>query len=83
MKWRFSDLKNYFEQHEKGANFDNIFSDICDIAAKTLIGADDVFVEPFNRKPAHRNNSFEVFGFDILIDSNYKTWLIEVPNISP
>ena len=29
-----------------------------------------------------KNNCFELFGFDILIDSNFKPWLIEV-NLAP
>ena len=32
--------------------------------------------------PLHRDNSFEVFGLDFMIDNNFKVWLIEV-NTNP
>jgi len=30
----------------------------------------------------HKTNCFELFGFDVLIDSDFKPWVIEV-NLSP
>lgn len=30
------------------------------------------------RKRFHRNNSFELLGFDILLDRDYRPWLLEV-----
>ena len=30
----------------------------------------------------HRKNTWEIFGFDVMIDINYDAWLIEV-NASP
>ena len=33
-------------------------------------------------KIAKRNNTFEVFGIDFMIDERYKVWLIEI-NINP
>jgi hypothetical protein len=51
---------------------------MCETAAKALIGVDGKFVDPVNRLPKHRNNSFELFGFDIMVDDDFKVWLVEV-----
>lgn len=32
--------------------------------------------------PNHRENTFEIFGLDFMIDESYKVWLIEV-NTNP
>lgn len=77
MKWRFPDIANYFK--EQGVEFTSIFDRICDLVAKTLLAVDDKFADSLNSIPCHRNNAFELFGFDILLDSELHPWLIEVP----
>ena len=35
-----------------------------------------------NKTPDHRNNCFELYGFDVLIDENFNPWLLEC-NVCP
>lgn len=79
MKWRYTDIWNYFRRHDQ--DFNKIFDSICDLIAKTLLAVDDKFCHPPNQIPCHRNNAFELFGFDILLDEQLKPWLIEVRSL--
>jgi hypothetical protein len=51
-----------------------LWENICDLVVKSLLCVDDAI-------PA-QPNSFEVFGYDVLIDEGLRPWLIEV-NSSP
>lgn len=78
MKWRFEDASKYFARENLGKTFEQLFDEICDIVAKTFVAADEKMCEPINRAHKTRNLSFELFGFDILVDNNMKPWILEV-----
>ena len=59
-----------------------IFKKIEDIIIKTIISAEPILNNAFEMFVPHRNNCFELLGFDILVDDNLNPWLLEV-NLSP
>lgn len=78
MKWRFEDASKFFKSERLEKTFEDLFDEICVIVAKTFVAADERMCEPINRAQKTRNVSFELFGFDILVDSNLKPWILEV-----
>lgn len=59
-----------------------LWSRIYDVVIKTLLCAESQVVQGLKKNMLHRTNCFEILGFDIMIDSDLKPWLIEV-NITP
>ncbi|RYE82961.1 MAG: hypothetical protein EOO65_04680, partial [Methanosarcinales archaeon] len=59
---------------DRGVDTDQVWESIIDLVVRSLVCVDDVI--------PHQPNSFEVFGYDVLIDAALKPWLVEV-NASP
>eukprot|EP01080_Neovahlkampfia_damariscottae_P000958 gene958-9865_t len=79
-KWSLEKLNKYFVK--KGMNTEKIWQDVEDVINKTIISTE--FRVNFKMKQTQCNpkNCFEIYGFDILIDENLKSHLIEV-NVLP
>jgi hypothetical protein len=61
---------------------DLLWSRIYDVILKSIISGEHYVLSAIKKLQLHSSNCFEVFGYDILIDSELKPWLLEV-NLSP
>ena len=64
-----------------GINYNEVFKNIKSLCVKTLMAVEPEIVTAM-RTTKHRGQCFEIYGFDVLIDSSFKPWLLEV-NVAP
>lgn len=82
-KWTMNTLWKYLnEMNLPEINVDSIKAKINDMIIKTLISCEDQINKLVKKHLRSRYTCFELLGFDIMIDRNFKPWLLEV-NISP
>jgi len=78
-KWSLEELR---EEYEKmGINYDEVFKQIKHLCIKTLMAVEPQITTAM-RSTKHRNQCFEVYGFDVIIDQKLRPWLLEV-NVAP
>ncbi len=58
-----------------------IFEKIRDVIIKTILSVENPIVTSMGGTK-YKQKCFEIYGFDILIDRDFKPWLLEV-NVSP
>lgn len=79
-KWSLKALKLYLRDH--GVDDVAVWKRIEDLIVKTLILGESTVNSAMYRHRIKQESCFELFGFDVLFDENYKPWLMEV-NIGP
>mmetsp|Transcript_14897 Transcript_14897/g.16589 ORF Transcript_14897/g.16589 Transcript_14897/m.16589 type:complete len:269 (+) Transcript_14897:767-1573(+) len=79
-KWSLKTLRKVFEDH--GKDYDAVNRQMKDLIIKTIISVEPPIMEACQSSPIGQKSCYELYGFDIIIDSNLKPWILEV-NISP
>ncbi|XP_065216556.1 tubulin monoglutamylase TTLL4-like isoform X2 [Planococcus citri] len=80
-KWTLKTLWSYMER-ELNVNVSKLQARLIDLVIKTIISGEFTVNQLSNSNLGSRYNSYELFGIDVLFDTDLKPWLLEV-NISP
>ncbi|ETP52099.1 hypothetical protein F442_02847 [Phytophthora nicotianae P10297] len=80
-KWSLSALIRSLQSQQLLDNPETLMRQIRAIVCKTIIAAEAHLTSLFHQF-AGRTNCYELFGFDLMLDSKLRPWLIEV-NVSP
>lgn len=79
-KWSISALNRHLKC--VGVDAEHMWIQIMDLIMKSLLSVEPVISARTKTTAPYSQNCFELYGFDVLVDSQLKPWLLEV-NLSP
>jgi hypothetical protein len=74
--WSYMFFERYCNKY--GINYTYIMEQMKDIFIKTFISLNSDFIQLINENNLKDRNLFQLYGFDLLIDDNYKVFLLEL-----
>ena len=81
-KWSLQAFKRWLAEQQSQAIMERTMVKIHDMIVKTIVAAEPDLSHSLHSSVNYRTNCFELFGFDVFLDSKLDPHLIEV-NISP
>ena len=79
-KWSLGAFCAHLEK--AGIDMDLLWSRIYDLIIKTILSGEHHVINAMKKMNLGRSNYFQLLGFDVLVDSDLKPWVLEV-NLSP
>lgn len=78
-------MLGYFAE-KQGMDKERVWNDIKDAVVKTVLSVEGNLVYNVRKHVPFRKNCYEILGYDFLIDSNFKVWVLEInhtPSMKP
>lgn len=81
-KWSLAAFRRWLAQREGREVMEQTFDRIFDLCLKAVIAAEGEITPHLHSSAQYRTNCFELFGCDVILDSDLRPHLLEV-NVSP